>query len=180
MRVPTQNAGEPLTLEFAWNDQLGLQIPWQQFEWWWVVTDRNGRVWRTQHQFNDYEDNTYHTWVRTPTRRTVLFTYDQGQKSIQTLADAADTSIDVLEQVYGYRLLYTPHVVVYNVPSHFESWAPPEITGRVHRAGERPVGRCGGDVLGVHRIHRIRHHPARAGAPVPVPVDPGPCAEVVD
>ncbi|MCC7207354.1 MAG: hypothetical protein IT323_08610 [Anaerolineae bacterium] len=128
VRAPTQNAGEPLTLSFAWNDQLGLQIPWQQFEWWWVVTDRNGRQWRTPRMFNDYEDATFHAWNRTETRHAVLFTYEQSAQAIQTLADATDTSIELLEQMYGYRLLYTPHIVVYNTPAHFQSWAPPEVT----------------------------------------------------
>jgi hypothetical protein len=142
VRVPTQKAGEPLTLQFTWNDQLGLQIPWQEFETWWVFYDQMGHKWRTEHAFNDYADNRFHRWTLTPTKHAALYTYGQNKASINTLMKATDDSIERLEKVFGYRLIYTPHIVVYNQQRDFEDWAPPMIT-------EQFIGMASGEWGGV-------------------------------
>jgi hypothetical protein len=142
VRVPTQKAGAPLTLDFTWTAQLGWLIPWQQFETWWVFYDQMGHKWRTEHVFNDYADNRFHRWTRTPTQHAVLYTYGQDQANINTLMKATDSSIERLEKVFGYHLLYTPHVVVYNKQSDFEDWAPPAVT-------EQFIGMASGEWGGV-------------------------------
>lgn len=147
VHVPTQAAGEPLTLRFTWNDQLSPQIPWQQFEWWWVVTDRMGRQWRTEHRFDEYADNRFHRWTRTPTRHAVLFTYDQPRLAIDVLAEATDSSIERLERAFGYRLIYRPHIVVYNQQRDFEAWAPP---GTSERFVGMASGEWGGAVVTIY------------------------------
>jgi hypothetical protein len=128
VRVPRVEAGQPLQLQFMWNYSLGLQIPWQQWQWWWVFTDANGKVWRTEHAFNDFEDNTYHRWQRRETKHAILYTYDRSAADINYLAAATDESIEALEKQFGYKLLYRPRVVMYNNTRDFGDWAPPQMT----------------------------------------------------
>lgn len=126
VRVPTRKKGETLTLTFSWDDQIAEQIPWQQFESWWVLRDQNNKVWRTKPMFNDYADNRFHKWTRTETKYAVLYTYDQRAANINALAQATDESYERLRGMYGYDLRYRPHVVVYNTQAHFAEWAPPQ------------------------------------------------------
>jgi hypothetical protein len=107
---------------------LGPQIPWQEFETWWVFVDELGKSYRTNHALNDYAD-TRHRWIRTPTQYTVLYTYGQTAANISALAVAADHSIAALQIDFGYRLLYKPHLVLYNSPNDFKEWAPPAMEG---------------------------------------------------
>jgi hypothetical protein len=125
--VPTQDAGKPLSLNIRWDARLGVQIPWQQFESWWVLIDSSGKQWRTTHVFNDYADKTFHSWIRTPTQYGVLYTYGQSSSTLKILAAALDHSIERLQAAFQYKLLYAPHVVVYSSNQDFLDWAPPQL-----------------------------------------------------
>ncbi|MBX3062768.1 MAG: hypothetical protein KF726_07325 [Anaerolineae bacterium] len=122
--VPHQEAGEPLELHIKWNNQFGPQIPWQQFESWWVFTDQNGKEWRTESAFNVYADNTYHPWEHVSTKYAELYTYQQSASNINVFVSAIDYSIERLSKEFGYRLLYRPHIVIYNSQADMDDWAP--------------------------------------------------------
>ncbi len=151
-RVPTLDPGVPLTLSFSWNATFSLQIPWQQFESWWVFTDENGHLYRTKHALNDYADTRRHKWVRTPTKYAVLYTYDQPAANISSLIAATDHSIEALQKDFGYKLLYAPHIVIYNTINDFKEWAPPVIEGQFIGMAS---GAWGGAVIGVYKSIRF-------------------------
>lgn len=127
--VPTLKAGQKLELQFQWDKKLALQIPWQQFEWWWVFRDMNNKEWRTKSMFSEYSDKSQN-WTRTEGPRSVLFTYGQNKANINTLLKATEDSISRLEKAFGYALLYSPHIVVYNNRRDFMVWAPPSLSER--------------------------------------------------
>lgn len=130
VRIPQKRTGEEVEISFIFNDQLALQIPWQKIEWWFVLTDQNGKQWRTEPQFNEYSDTRFHRWTRTETRRAVIFTYERSNADIAFIGRGTDYAIERLERFFGYRLLYKPHIVFYNQPRHFQAWAPPQIVDR--------------------------------------------------
>ncbi len=148
LRVPQKRAGESIEISFTFNDQLALQIPWQKIEWWFVLTDQNGKQWRTQPQFNEYSDGRFHDWQRTEARRAVIFTYERSAAEIAFIVRGVDHAIERLERSFGYRLLYKPHIVIYNQPRHFQAWAPPQIADRFIGLVS---GVWGGAVVTVHR-----------------------------
>lgn len=127
VRVPQKRAGEEVEITFTFNDQLALQIPWQKLEWWFMLTDQNGKQWRTQPQFNEYSDTRFHRWTRTEGRRSVVFTYERSTADIDFIVNGTDHAIERLEKMFGYRLLYTPHIVFYNEARHFRAWAPAQL-----------------------------------------------------
>lgn len=127
VKVSRKPVGQTLVLDFVWYNQFGLQIPWQAFETWWVLTDERGKTWRTDPVTNDYADNRFHKWTRTPTKHAILFTYNQSKANIDALAKATDASYERLAEAFGYRLIYEPHVVVYNNQRDFEDWSPPVL-----------------------------------------------------
>ncbi len=128
VNVPTKKQGEEISLEFVWSNELGVQIPWQKFEHWWVFTLRSGRIVRTANAYDEYADNRYHKWDRTVTKRGVLFTYSLPRKDVNVLAAALDRGIEKLERAFGYKMRYVPHIVVYNSQRDFEDWAPPTLS----------------------------------------------------
>ncbi len=150
--VPTKNSGQPVTISFSWNATLSLQIPWQQFETWWVFTDEYGHIWRTKHAFNDYADDHGHRWVRTPTKYAVLYTYEQSTANISLLATATDQSVEALQKAFKYKLLYQPHIVIYNDIADFKEWAPPVVEGSFIGMAS---GLWGGAVIGVYNSMRF-------------------------
>jgi hypothetical protein len=123
-RVPRQKGGETLELSFKWNNSFGPQIPWQQFESWWVFRDQNGKEWRTESAYNVYSDTRYHKWIRTKTKHAELFTYGRSQADINVLVASTDYSIERLSKEFDYKLLYRPHIVVYNSQQDMADWAP--------------------------------------------------------
>ncbi|MCC6974365.1 MAG: hypothetical protein IT322_10185 [Anaerolineae bacterium] len=130
IRIPTHESGDLLELQFRFTDQLAIQIPWQQLEWWFVVRDQNNKQWRTAPVFSEYADNRFHRWTRTETEHAVLFTYDQNAASIGILKKATDESIRNLERVFGYKLIYTPHIVLYNNTRDFREWSSASADGQ--------------------------------------------------
>jgi hypothetical protein len=146
-RTPTKAKGEALTVEFSWNNALGVQIPWQEFETWWVFTDEFGKVYRTEHVFNDYSDKK-HAWKKTATKSAFLYTYNQSAANVAALVAATDASIAALEKEFNYKLLYKPHIVVYNTVADFRDWSPPSIEsiGFIGMAS----GEWGGAVVAVY------------------------------
>jgi len=138
VNVPRKKTGEELVLNFVWYDQFGLQIPWQAFETWWVLTDERGHTWRTKPAVNDYADTRFHQWTRTETKHAVLYTYKQSSQNIAKLVKATDDSYERLSRIFGYELVYAPHVVVYNTQADFMDWSPPAIV-------ERFIGMASGD-----------------------------------
>lgn len=146
-RTPNKQKGEEVTVEFAWNNAMGVQIPWQEFETWWVFTDEFGRVFRTEHAFNDYADKK-HTWKKTTTKSAFLYTYNQSAANVNALVAATDASIAALEKEFAYKLLYKPHIVVYNTVKDFSDWSPPfiENIGFIGMAS----GEWGGAVVAVY------------------------------
>lgn len=151
--VPTVAVGKPVSVSFNWNPQLAVQIPWQQFETWWVFTDEAGHIYRTTHTLNDYADNRpLHHWQRTPTRYAVLYTYDQSAANINALAVATDYSITALQTAFDYKLLYAPHIVIYNSVDDFSEWAPPALEGSFIGMAS---GKWGGAVIGVYNSMRF-------------------------
>lgn len=130
VRIPQKRAGETVEISFVFNDQLALQIPWQKLEWWFVLTDQNGKQWRTPPQFNEYSDTRFHNWTRTETRHAVVFTYARSAADIAFIGRGVDHAVERLERFFGYRLLYKPHIVFYNQPRHFRAWAPPQVADR--------------------------------------------------
>lgn len=151
-RVPTVDPGRPIMLSFSWNATFSLQIPWQQFETWWVVTDENGHIYRTKHELNDYADTRRHRWVRTPTKYAVLYTYSQSAANIALLVAATDHSVEALQKEFDYKLLYPPHIVIYNTIDDFKEWAPPVIEGQFIGMAS---GSWGGAVIGVYNSIRF-------------------------
>jgi hypothetical protein len=147
VRTPTKNKGETLTLELIYGSAMGVQIPWQEFETWWVFIDESGRTFRTEHAFNDYADKK-HAWKKTPTKHAILYTYSQTAANVNTLVTATDRSIEALEKEFGYKLLYKPHIVVYNTVRDFRDWSPPYIEdiGFIGMAS----GEWGGAVVAVY------------------------------
>ncbi|RMF54155.1 MAG: hypothetical protein D6749_00255 [Chloroflexota bacterium] len=128
--VPQKRPGEEIQISFVFNDELAPQIPWQRLEWWFVLTDQNGKQWRTQPQFNEYSDTRFHQWQRTEGDRAVIFTYERSAADIAFIKRGTDHALERLERFFGYRLLYKPHIVFYNQPRHFKAWAPPNLADR--------------------------------------------------
>lgn len=120
--VPTRKVGEKLDLKMVWNNQFGPQIPWQQFESWWVFRDVKGREWRTESSYNVYADQRFHKWTLTKSQFADIYTYDRTAAENAFLARAADTIITRLTAIYGYKLLYRPHLVMYNNETDLREW----------------------------------------------------------
>jgi hypothetical protein len=146
-RITTKELGQPLTVTFQWSSLFAPQIPWQEFETWWVFTDDYGRIYRTESAKNEYTDKK-HAWKKTVTKRGILFTYSQSTANVNTLSVALDKSVNDLEKLYGYKLLYTPRIVVYNTTDDFKDWAPSigETGGFIGLAS----GKWGGAVVAVY------------------------------
>ncbi|GAB4547859.1 MAG: hypothetical protein OHK0023_09850 [Anaerolineae bacterium] len=131
VKVPLNaQPGEKITLTFNFTDFYGLQIPWQQFEWWFELRDKDNRVWRTQPRYDAYADEVFHNWTRTETKHSVMFTYERSTADIQYLANYTDSAYEKAAASFGYDLLYRPHIVIYNTPDDFQAWAPPAISDR--------------------------------------------------
>jgi len=120
--VPTRKVGEKLDLKMVWSNLFGPQIPWQQFESWWVFRDIKGREWRTESSYNVYADQRFHKWTHTKSRFAEIYTYGRTAAENAFLAQAADTIITRLTAIYGYKLLYRPHLVMYNNETDLREW----------------------------------------------------------
>lgn len=145
-RINNLEKGEMLLASYTWSRLLALQIPWQEFETWWVFTDAFGKVFRTEHALNDYTDKA-HRWKKTPTKSAVLYTYDLTAANLGILVAATDKSIETLENEFDYKLLYKPHIVVYNSTKDFRDWAQGfEEAGFIGMAN----GKWGGAVVAVY------------------------------
>ena len=123
-KVPRKEKGEPLEMKFTWSNVFGPQIPWTQFESWWVFIDSNGKEWRTESAFNVYADERYHKWTQTKTQYAELFTYDRSAADIAVLTQATDYSIERLSKEFDYKLQYRPHIIVYASQEDMLDWAP--------------------------------------------------------
>lgn len=123
-KVPRKQKGEELQLKFTWSNVFGPQIPWTQFESWWVFIDSNGKEWRTESAYNVYSDNRYHKWTQTKTKYAELFTYDRSASDIATFVAATDYSVERLSKEFNYKLTYRPHIIVYNSQVEMMDWAP--------------------------------------------------------
>jgi hypothetical protein len=111
-----------------------------------------GKVTRTDHAFNDYAD-TKHPWRKTETKYAVLYTYNQSGANVASLAAATDHSIEALSAEFGYKLLYHPHIVVYNSFRDFRDWA----TAGAQEGGfiGMASGQWGGAVVAVYNSIRF-------------------------
>jgi flavodoxin/predicted small secreted protein len=124
VKVPRHAAGDAVDLKFTWSNVFGVQIPWTQFESWWVFRDQNNKEWRTESAYNIYADKRFHQWKQTSTTHAELFTYNRSAADIRVLAQATDYSIERLSKEFDYKLLYRPHIIVYNTQADMADWAP--------------------------------------------------------
>jgi hypothetical protein len=143
-KVPRKQKGETLELKFTWSNVFGVQIPWTQFESWWVFIDANGDEWRTESAYNVYADNRYHTWVQFSTEHAELFHYNLSASDLAVLAAATDYSIERLSKEFNYKLQYRPHIIVYGTQEDMADWAPPDL---VEAFIGMASGRWGGAVV---------------------------------
>lgn len=118
------SAGENATA--SWQNGTNREsVPqWVSVEYWWELTDAAGNKFVTDHQFDEYADNT-RKWNRLESADVLVFWEDSVPQEIgQLVIDAVSERHDFYVKMWGKLLPYRPRVIIYNDGRSWEEWLP--------------------------------------------------------
>lgn len=142
-----------------WEAAPGSSVPqWAGVEYWWVLEDASGNIYETEHQFDEYADNT-RNWSRLESEDIIVF-WQQGvpDEIGEMTVQAMERQRQFYKDHWNVGLGYKPRAIVYANFDTWSEWAP----GR---------GTTGGGVITVGQTSETWGSTAQVYDPFIQPVD---------